>query len=147
MRATLVLGNSNFLGGNFVKIVRKRVGIFSSKTRFFSSPIDVKKYESVLTKIRPIKEPSIFCTPEHRKRRVRHGFCQHVPDALLSSNLCYSSFTIMTSDEWVAPLAFKSDKDSVRIHSERDFETNESGGGGAIFPYPTFVRKRTSLPL
>ncbi|KAG8172611.1 hypothetical protein JTE90_007704 [Oedothorax gibbosus] len=142
----LYMGNSNFLL-ELLKSYGNVLGFFIN-TRFFSSPIDVKKYESVLTKNKTYQGALNFCTPETPYKDVSvMDFASMYPSALLSSNLCYSSCTIMTSDEWVAcPLAQSLTTIPYRIHSERDFETNESGGGEQ-FHYPTFDPEKDKFAI
>lgn len=130
----LYMGNSNFLL-ELLKTYGNVLGFFIN-TRFFSSPIDAKKYESMFI-TKTYQGALNWCTEETPYEDVSvMDFASMYPSALLSSNLCYSSCTIMTRDEWVAcPRAQSLTTIPYRVHSQRDFETNEFGD---VFRYPDF---------
>ncbi|GFT83385.1 DNA polymerase [Nephila pilipes] len=134
----LHMGNSSFLLELF-KTYGTCLGFFVN-THFLKSPIDTRKYASVfVTKNQTYQGALNYCIPEKAYDDVSvMDFASMYPSALLSSNLCYGTCTIMTRDEWLAcPAAQNLTTIAYRVHGEKDFEIN-TFEESPTFQYPPF---------
>ncbi|GFX65851.1 DNA polymerase, partial [Trichonephila clavipes] len=143
----LHMGNSSFLLELF-KTYGTCLGYFVN-THFLKSPVDIKKYASVLvTKNQTYQGALNYCIPEKAYENVSvMDFASMYPSALLSSNLCYGTCTIMTREEWLAcPPAQQLTNIAYRVHGERDFE-NDTFGESPVFHYPPFNPEKDAFAI
>lgn len=131
----LYMGNSNFLLELF-KTYGNVLGFFI-QTHFLASPVDSKKYASVFVHKNTYQGALNHCIPEKQYENVSVlDFASMYPSTLLSSNLCYSSCTIMTRNEWLQnPRAQSMTTIPYRMHGDADFENMEVY---TPFRYPPF---------
>lgn len=132
----LYMGNSSFLLELF-KTYGSRLGYFFN-SKFMKSPIDPKKYNALMvTNAKTYQGALNYCIPQTAYEDVAEmDFVSMYPSALLNCNLCYSTCTILTREEWLAsPNTQTMLAIPYKIHGDEDFEKNVNV---EHFRYPSY---------
>lgn len=142
-------GNSKFLLELF-KTYGTMLGYFIN-IHYFENCTDSQKFESVFTDHATYQGALNYCQPEKYYRDVCVlDFASMYPSALLSANLCYSTCTIMTIDEWqkIAPDRQK-DFTAIpyRVHSSADFEIPPPSSSSSQFRYPAVDMEKDAFVM
>ncbi|GBN19742.1 hypothetical protein AVEN_261814-1 [Araneus ventricosus] len=138
VQASLV-GNSAFWLQVF-KTYGTRLGFFVN-ARFLKSPIDPQKYADLFVAKSQTYQGALNYNEDSRESYTDVSvldFASMYPSALVSSNLCYGTCTILSREEWLAsPRARELRSIPYRVHGERDFEI-DSFGESPVFRYPPY---------
>lgn len=118
----LYMGNSSFLLELF-KTYGTRLGFFIN-TKFMKSGIPLERYTSLFgSKNKTYQGALNYCIAEKAYKNVSvMDFASMYPSALVSSNLCYGTCTILSRTEWLAnPRAQTMTCIPYRNHGDDDF--------------------------
>lgn len=143
----LYMGNSNFLL-NLFKTYGTALGFFVN-TRFFDESGEIpQKLAPLFKNCKTYQGALNFCIPEQAYEDVSVlDFASMYPSTLVSSNLCYSTCTIMMQDEWKAcPHRDALTAIPYRMHDARDFE-HPPEEDSRVFRYPSFDPERDAFAI
>lgn len=137
-----LMGNSGFWLQVF-KTYGTCLGFFVN-AKFLKSPIDSKKYASLFVNKNQTYQGALNYIDESQDSYADVSvmdFASMYPSALVSSNLCYGTCTILSREEWLAcPRVQQLKSIPYRIHGEQDF-VKDSFGEGSAFQYPPYDPK------
>lgn len=142
----LHLGNSRYLLELF-RTYGTRLGYFVNSK--FLKP-DLAKNEQLLGRSRTYQGALNYCLPQKTYEDVSVlDFASMYPSALVSSNLCYGTCTVVSREAWFG-IESRMPQESLRRltlipylqHSTEDFERADAVPRAEKFAYPAFDRRR-----